>query len=91
MLEATLLWRHLAPTAPDTMRCHPFTDDDPFYINSVPNVYFAGNMNRFDTKLVLNEKTKTLVRLVTVPKFCETQKVVLINIDTLDCFDLKIR
>ena len=56
LLEATLLWRHLAPTCPDTLCSHPFTDDDPFYINEIPNVYFSGNMKKFETKLVVNNK-----------------------------------
>lgn len=72
LLEATLLWRHLAPTAPDTLGCHSFTDEDPFYIYQIPNVYFAGNMKKFETKLIVNDETQTFVRLLTIPKFCET-------------------
>jgi len=38
LLEA----RHLCPTAPDTLRCFPFRDGDPFVINKAPDVFFAG-------------------------------------------------
>eukprot|EP00252_Welwitschia_mirabilis_P002633 TRINITY_DN12578_c0_g1_i1.p1 TRINITY_DN12578_c0_g1~~TRINITY_DN12578_c0_g1_i1.p1 ORF type:complete len:181 (+),score=45.59 TRINITY_DN12578_c0_g1_i1:26-544(+) len=42
-MERTLRWRHLAPTAPDTLGCYPFTDRDPFVIDDCPHVYFCGN------------------------------------------------
>ncbi|CAM9786444.1 unnamed protein product, partial [Discosporangium mesarthrocarpum] len=31
-LESTLHWRHLAPTAPETLGCYPFMSEDPFVI-----------------------------------------------------------
>jgi hypothetical protein len=29
-LEQSLKWRHIAPTAPDTLACYPYEDDDAF-------------------------------------------------------------
>ncbi|MBA0572205.1 hypothetical protein Golob_002562 [Gossypium lobatum] len=58
-LERTLRWRHLAPTAPNTLGCYPFTDRDPFLIDSCPDVYFVGLEGQ-------------LVRLICIPRFCET-------------------
>lgn len=52
MLEATLQWRHIAPTAPDTLTCYPFTDDDPFIVTDCPHVYFVGNQPEYATKLM---------------------------------------
>ncbi|KAI3514996.1 hypothetical protein L1887_13744 [Cichorium endivia] len=40
-MERTLRWRHLAPTASNTLGCYPFTDRDPFFIESCPYVYFV--------------------------------------------------
>ena len=90
LLTATLLWRHLTPTSPDSLGCHPYTDDDPFYINKLPNVYFYGNSKDFSTKLILNEKNKSIIRLITIPKFYESKTIVLVNIETLDSFEIRI-
>ncbi len=43
LMEGTLQWRHLAPTAPDTLPCYPFCDTDPFVLDACPHVYFVGN------------------------------------------------
>lgn len=51
-LEKSLDWRHLCPTAPDTIPCMPFHQSDPFIIKECPDIYFAGNMDKFETKLV---------------------------------------
>lgn len=32
--------------------CYPFTDRDPFLIESCPHVYFIGNQDKFDTRLI---------------------------------------
>lgn len=43
-LRKTLIWGHLCPTAPDTLSCHPFTDEDPFIIDKdhLPKIMFTG-------------------------------------------------
>jgi DNA polymerase delta subunit 2 len=46
LLEDTLRWRHMAPTAPDTLPCYPFCDSDPFVLEECPHVYFCGNQVR---------------------------------------------
>ncbi|XP_052299127.1 DNA polymerase delta small subunit isoform X2 [Citrus sinensis] len=75
-MERTLRWRHLAPTAPNTLGCYPFTDRDPFLVESCPHVYFAGNQQKFETRLL---KDRQLVRLVCIPKFSETGVAVVEN------------
>jgi DNA polymerase delta subunit 2 len=64
-----LKWRHIAPTAPDTLCMHliykfilianftkdayPFVENDPFLIQKCPDVYFVGNQPEFRTELVV--------------------------------------
>ena len=50
MLENSLMWGNLCPTAPDSLPCYPFQeqDPDPFLLKSLsdtpPDIVFAGNM-----------------------------------------------
>ncbi|KAF3214490.1 hypothetical protein TWF192_006078 [Orbilia oligospora] len=84
MMERTLRWRLVAPTAPDTLWCYPFQDDDQFVIETCPHVYFVGNQSEFGTRLThgLNNQE---VRLITIPRFSETGELVLVDLETLDC------
>lgn len=50
-LKKTLCWKHMCPTAPDTLPIHPYSVKDPFIINYCPDIYFVGNTNEADTKL----------------------------------------
>lgn len=50
-LEKTLIWGHICPTAPDTLGCYPFTEEDPFILDCYPDVYFAGNQNEFSYRI----------------------------------------
>ncbi|KAI0818851.1 DNA polymerase alpha/epsilon subunit B-domain-containing protein [Irpex lacteus] len=96
--EATLKWRHLAPTAPDTLWCHPFLHQEPFVLKETPDLYVVGNMDRFATKLVVEDEgdvdeegegeeggeggTKRC-RIVLVPRFKDSGVVALVNLRTL--------
>ncbi|KAG2405709.1 DNA polymerase delta small subunit [Vigna angularis] len=79
-MERTLRWRHLAPTAPNTLGCFPFTERDPFFIESCPHVYFVGNQDKFETRIIKGSEGQ-LVRLICVPKFSETGVAVM----AMDC------
>lgn len=87
LMEATIVWRHLVPTAPDTFKCQPFSDDDPFVLRQLPNVYFVGNMPQFETKLIQMGSSKC--RIISVPKFSESKSLVLVNINNLDAFEVR--
>ncbi|KAL1616362.1 DNA polymerase delta small subunit Cdc1 [Diplodia seriata] len=89
MMESMLRWRCNAPTAPDTLWCYPFQDDDPLLITDCPHVYFAGNQPSYDTR-VIEGPAGQLVRIVAVPKFRETGLVVLIDSETLDVEFLEV-
>lgn len=98
-LADLLAYGHLAPTAPDTLACFPFADQDPFVLDEAPDVFFAGNCAKYGTGLVRvseNGRVKRvdegaaatdgsrLVRLVAVPRFAETGGFVLVNAQTLE-------
>lgn len=82
-LERTLLWRHMCPTAPDTLPVHPYSVKDPFIINHCPDIYFVGNTNKFETKLWKGEENQ-MVRLICIPKFSSTNLAVMVDVETLD-------
>ncbi|KAK6529103.1 hypothetical protein TWF694_004319 [Orbilia ellipsospora] len=84
MMEKTLRWRHIAPTAPDTLWCYPFQDIDQFIIDACPHVYFVGNQPEFGTRLVQGTNDQ-VIRLITIPKFAETGELVLVDLDSLEC------
>lgn len=85
-LRKTLEWRHVAPTAPDTLGCYPFLDRDPFVVETAPDLYFAGNCEKFEQCWVPNPVDDSKGTLcVTVPEFSKTHSAVLINLETLSC------
>ena len=91
LMMQTLVWRHVAPTAPDSLACHPLETHDPFVLNELPHLYISGDQPAFQTSLVVsNEDSKVRSRLVAVPRFHETGLVVLIDLasENLDCTTL---
>lgn len=89
-MEKTLQWRHIAPTCPDTLSCYPFSDQDPFILDSCPHVYFVGNQKKFATKIVKGDHGQT-VRLVAVPTFCKTFTCVWLNLRSLECEPMRFQ
>nr|XP_012137743.1 PREDICTED: DNA polymerase delta small subunit-like isoform X2 [Megachile rotundata] len=85
-LERTLDWQHYAPTAPDTIPTYPSCKTDPFVMTECPDVYFAGNMDKYDTKLLTEEGQ--IIRLICIPKFSKTQTVVLVDLQDLECWPI---
>ncbi|EGO26573.1 hypothetical protein SERLADRAFT_414551 [Serpula lacrymans var. lacrymans S7.9] len=85
---STLMWQHIAPTAPDTLWCHPFRDRDPFVLHQTPDIYVVGNAPEFATALVRSgdedAKKEQRCRVVLVPSFAETGLLVLVNLRTLN-------
>ncbi|KAJ7470530.1 DNA polymerase alpha/epsilon subunit B-domain-containing protein [Mycena latifolia] len=93
LLESTLRWRHMAPTAPDTLWCHPYFSADPFLISQTPDLYIVGGQRRFGTKMVVESdkdgKPQKRCRVVLVPRFADTGLLVLVNLRTLDVKSVK--
>jgi DNA polymerase II small subunit/DNA polymerase delta subunit B len=52
IMEALLRWRHLAPTAPDTLPAIPLSEADPFILTASPAVFFVGCQPSYGTRLV---------------------------------------
>ncbi|KAF9110706.1 hypothetical protein BGX27_005991 [Mortierella sp. AM989] len=85
----TLIWGHMAPTAPDTLWCYPFKDKDPFIMKQIPHVYFIGNQDKFATELVTGKEGHR-TRIVMLPSFATTGTIALVNLRTLDCHSVSI-
>eukprot|EP00761_Pharyngomonas_kirbyi_P001040 gb/GECH01001041.1/.p1 GENE.gb/GECH01001041.1/~~gb/GECH01001041.1/.p1 ORF type:complete len:469 (+),score=95.52 gb/GECH01001041.1/:1-1407(+) len=86
--ELCMEWRHLAPTAPDTLDSYPFYKSDPFIVKELPHVYFVGNQDSFGTKCI--EKDGKIVRCISIPSFSSTGSAVLVNLRNLDCTVLQV-
>ena len=84
ILKQKLLWRHLAPTAPDALHSYPFVDRDPFVLEHSPHVLFAGNQEHFNTHTYKIPGGQE-VRLISVPTFEEKLTCVLVNLKNLKC------
>eukprot|EP01132_Coremiostelium_polycephalum_P005331 gene5331-6649_t len=87
IIERTLLWRHIAPTAPDTLACTSL-DHDIFVIEQCPHFYFIGNQDRFDSHLIEGQHGE-LTRVIQIPRFSETGTIVLVNLKTLEAFPVE--
>ncbi len=83
LLCKTLEWRHIAPTAPDTLACFPYATEDPFVIENSPHVYFCANQDKFETRKVKTVKGED-VTLICIPRFSSTSTAVLLDLETLD-------
>ncbi|KAG9124522.1 hypothetical protein FRC07_011312 [Ceratobasidium sp. 392] len=78
MARNTLKWRHIAPTAPDTLWSYPYTKEDPFVLDNTPDVYVIGNQPSFATEMV------GPTRVVLLPEFSSQPLVVLVDSTTLE-------
>ncbi|WRT66895.1 uncharacterized protein IL334_003859 [Kwoniella shivajii] len=83
MAKRTLEWRHIAPTAPDTLWIYPFPDADPFIIKHRPDFYVIGNQPEFETALAGDPDSPT--RIILLPSFAQTGVLALICLETLEC------
>jgi DNA polymerase delta subunit 2 len=80
-LELVAESRYLAPTAPDTLGCYPFTSKDPLVIeNDAPAIMFAGNQVGTSTSLT----AEGAVRLACIADFTLSPCVLLVNVNNLN-------
>ena len=90
-LKLLLKARHMCPTAPDTLRCFPFREDDPFVIDRSPDVFFAGCQPVYEEATIFQHKNsrESAVKLLSVPTFAKTRSIVLLDLETLESYELK--
>lgn len=88
-LEHTLVVGHMAPTAPDTVGSYPYTDSDPFIIDSFPHIYFNGNAPCLSKKVFRGGRNETTL-LVNIPCFSRSFTCAAINLRTLDVRPIKV-
>jgi len=77
-LETTLRCGHISPTSPDSLSCYPYENEDPFVLETCPDIYFAGNQPLFESKVLEEDGRRTLLLLV--PTFHMSGVAVLVNL-----------
>ncbi|VEU21666.1 DEKNAAC102614 [Brettanomyces naardenensis] len=93
LLESTILWQNVAPTAPDTMCCYPYSGEDPFSLTETPHVYVVGNQPKFETSILevkLKNDQVARVSIICVPDFSETGQCVMMNTNGLECKQFRV-
>jgi len=93
LLQSNILWQNVAPTAPDTLPCYPFTGTDLFTLNETPHVYVVGCQPKFETtKLEMSRRNgeKLSVQIISVPDFEQTGQCVFMNTKTLECTSARV-
>ncbi|KAL5114767.1 DNA polymerase delta small subunit Cdc1 [Pleosporales sp. CAS-2024a] len=83
IMEMMLRWRCIAPTAPDTLWCYPFQDDDPLLVNECPHIYFSGCQKKF-AKKVIHGPAGQKVLLLSIPRFSLKKQLVLVDMETCE-------
>jgi DNA polymerase delta subunit 2 len=71
---------HLAPTAPDTLPMQPFTKDDPFVIERVPQLLFSAGHKQAEYEWRASSAPGSGTMCVCVPAFNQCPAVVLVNL-----------
>lgn len=89
IMEMMLRWRCIAPTAPDTLWCYPFQDDDPLLVKECPHIYFAGCQDKFG-KRTIEGPAGQKVLIVSVPRFKKRKQVVLVDLESWEVEVVKI-
>jgi len=83
MAKNTLKWRHMAPTAPDTLWCYPFRDEDPFILSRCPHIYVVGNQPEFGTDVIEGDDGQR-TRVILLPRYSQTGTLVVVNTVSLE-------
>jgi len=98
-MEATLVWRHMAPTMPDSLAClHVGGNKDHFIFKTTPHIYFAGNQPRFASSTVrstcINNSNRELqevtCRLISIPAVQQSNSLVVFNLVDYSCISIDL-
>ncbi|KAH3686746.1 hypothetical protein WICPIJ_002268 [Wickerhamomyces pijperi] len=90
MIESTLIWQNIIPTAPDTLFCYPYEEKDPFCLNEIPHVYVVGNQPSFEETTVSFKDRGLEVKAISVPKFKQTGEIIILDLAMLECEAVRI-
>lgn len=82
LMECTMRWQNIAPTAPDTLWTYPYRDSDPFILDELPHIYVIGNQPCYGVRDLNLRGAK--VKIISIPEFSSTGDVVLLNLSTLE-------
>ena len=79
---------HLGPTCPDTLACYPYYGQDPFILDSLPDVFFSGNQSEYKHELytphtITAQNKSRNMHLISLPKFSLTNSCVFLNLSTM--------
>ncbi|CAI5759720.1 unnamed protein product [Candida verbasci] len=88
IMKSNIYWQNFIPTAPDTLYCYPYENEDPFVFQELPNVYFVGNQEKYESEMLEYQNNK--IRLISLPKFSETGEFVILDLETLNTEVIKI-
>lgn len=88
ILEATLKAGHISPTCPDTLSSYPYYNEDPFVLQDCPDIYFAGNQPKFESREISVNGHSILLLLV--PTFDLSGIGVLVNLRDLSCNPISV-
>ena len=78
IMEKILLWSHLSPNAPDTLKIFPYQNYDPLLLDFVPDVFFCGG-KKFEYRKK-NFRGKDIL-FISLPSFREMLSGVIYNVD----------
>ncbi|OAF71909.1 hypothetical protein A3Q56_00308 [Intoshia linei] len=79
-MDKHLLYGHLSPGSPDSLESIPVCQDA-FIIQTLPNVYFAGNQPFFASRF---SKHVPNLKLISIPPFYNTKSIALLDLASLD-------
>lgn len=82
LMECTMKWQNIIPTAPDTLGCYPYKSGDPFILEEWPHVYVVGNQPSYGTRdIKMNNNID--IKLISIPEYASTGQIVLLNLKDL--------
>jgi DNA polymerase delta subunit 2 len=87
VMEQVLKYRHIAPTAPDTLHCFPFAMTDPFVLDETPNIFVSGD--KYGDELSFSKISEHSIA-ISVPHFSRTGLVALLELPSLKVAQFQI-
>ena len=72
--------QHTSPTSPDTLKCEPIDESDPFIIKDSLHFFFCGNSPEAGVRSLKDKGTC----LVSVPNFSRSGNIVIFDTKTLE-------